>query len=107
MTKNPERLVQDFLFYRIVEEIVRIHSITAATTVRRLSYKDILEIEIELPSAFEQAKIAEILSMVDSAIEQTAALIGKQQSIKTGLMQDLLTRGIDEQGNLRSKKTHQ
>jgi type I restriction enzyme S subunit len=54
----------------------------------------------------EQAKIAEILSSVDRAIEQTEALIAKQQRIKTGLMQDLLTRGIDEHGNLRSEETH-
>jgi type I restriction enzyme S subunit len=55
----------------------------------------------------EQSKIAEILSTVDRAIEQTEGLIAKQQRIKTGLMQDLLTRGIDEQGNLRSDETHQ
>ena len=55
----------------------------------------------------EQHKIAEILSIVDQAIEQTEALIAKQQRIKTGLMQDLLTRGIDEHGNLRSEQTHQ
>jgi len=34
-------------------------------------------------------------------------LIAKQQRIKTGLMQDLLTRGIDEHGNLRSEQTHE
>ena len=55
----------------------------------------------------EQTKIAEILSTVDQAIEQTEALIAKQQRIKTGLMQDLLTRGIDENGNLRSEDTHE
>ena len=55
----------------------------------------------------EQAKIAEILSTVDQAIDQTEALITKQQRIKTGLMQDLLTRGIDKDGNLRSEDTHE
>ena len=55
----------------------------------------------------EQTKIAKILSTVDRAIEQTEALIAKQQRIKTSLMQDLLTRGIDEHGNLRSEQTHQ
>ena len=55
----------------------------------------------------EQAKIAEILLTVDQAIEQTEALIAKQQRIKTGLMQDLLTRGIDEDGNLRSEENHE
>ena len=34
-------------------------------------------------------------------------MIAKQQRIKTGLMQDLLTRGIDENGNLRSEETHE
>ncbi len=55
----------------------------------------------------EQTKIAEILSTVDQAIERTETLIAKQQRIKTGLMQDLLTRGIDKNGNLRSEETHE
>ena len=55
----------------------------------------------------EQTKIAEILLTVDQAIDQTEALIAKQQRIKTGLMQDLLMRGIDENGNLRSEDTHE
>ena len=55
----------------------------------------------------EQSKIAEVLSTVDRAIEETEALIAKQQRIKTGLMQNLLTRGIDEHGNLRSERTHE
>ena len=54
----------------------------------------------------EQAKIAEVLSTVDRAIAQTEALITKQQRIKTGLMADLLTPGIDADGNLRSEATH-
>lgn len=54
----------------------------------------------------EQTAIAQILSTVDKAIEQTEAIIAKQQRIKTGLMQDLLTKGIDEHGNIRSEQTH-
>lgn len=57
-------------------------------------------------SKLEQSKIAEVLSTVDRAIAQTEALIAKHQRIKTGLMQDLLTRGIDEAGQLRSEATH-
>lgn len=41
----------------------------------------------------QQRRIAEILSTVDEAIEQTERLIAKQQQIKAGLMQDLFTRG--------------
>jgi type I restriction enzyme, S subunit len=64
-------------------------------------------VSIPTPPKPEQTKIAEILSTVDRAIEQTETLITKQERIKTGLMQDLLTRGIDEHGNLRSEQTHQ
>jgi len=106
ITKDPATLSQDFLFYRVIEEVIRINRITAATTVKHLSSNDVLGIEIELPPTPEQTKIAEILSTVDRAIEQMEALIAKQQRIKTGLMQDLLTRGIDENGNLRSEQTH-
>ena len=55
----------------------------------------------------EQDQIATILSTIDKAIEQTQAIIAKQQRIKTGLMQDLLTSGIDENGNIRSEDTHE
>jgi type I restriction enzyme S subunit len=107
VSKKPDELVQDFLFYRIIDEINRINQLTAGTTVKHLSSKDVLEINIDLPPNLEQAKIAEVLSTVDRAIEQTEALIAKQQRIKAGVMQDLLTRGIDEHGNLRTEETHQ
>ena len=53
-----------------------------------------------------QARVAGILSTIDKTIGQTEAIIAKQKRIKTGLMQDLLTRGIDEHGNIRSEATH-
>lgn len=64
------------------------------------------KIEIAAPGYKEQTRIAEILSTADEAITNTEALIAKYQRIKTGLMQDLLTKGIDEHGNIRSKATH-
>jgi type I restriction enzyme S subunit len=54
----------------------------------------------------EQKLVANILNKLDRTIEQTEALIAKQQRIKTGLMQDLLTKGIDEHGNIRSEAIH-
>jgi len=53
-----------------------------------------------------QSKIATVLLTVDRAIDHAEALIAKQKRIKAGLIQDLLTRGIDEHGSLRSEKTH-
>ncbi|MCW2258678.1 MULTISPECIES: restriction endonuclease subunit S [Sphingobacterium] len=54
----------------------------------------------------EQNKIAEILSKVDKAISETEIIIAKYNRIKTGLIQDLLTKGTDEEGNIRNEKTH-
>lgn len=55
----------------------------------------------------EQTQITTILSKVDEAISQTEQLITKYNRIKTGLMQYLLTKGIDEHGNIRSEETHE
>ncbi len=70
--------------------------------------KEVLEkLEILRFPKPEQIQIAKILSTIDRAIEQTEAIIAKQQRIKTGLMQDLLTRGIDAHGNIRTEATHE
>ncbi|MGB2247589.1 MAG: restriction endonuclease subunit S [Alcanivorax sediminis] len=42
----------------------------------------------------EQQKIAAILSSVDDVIEKTRAQIDKLKDLKTGMMQELLTKGI-------------
>jgi type I restriction enzyme S subunit len=87
--------------------VARYFALRASGSTRYgLSISTIESVIIPTPPKPEQAKIAEILSTVDRAIEQTEALIAKQQRIKTGLMQHLLTRGIDEHGNLRCEKTH-
>ena len=77
------------------------------STRSTLTLTAIKNLQVSIPSLETQRRIAEVLSTVDQAIEQTEALIAKQQRIKTGLMQDLLTRGIDEHGNLRSEQTHE
>lgn len=47
-----------------------------------------------LPPLKEQEKISEILSTVDSQIDDTEKLIEKSKELKKGLMQKLLTKGI-------------
>ena len=64
------------------------------------------KIKVKIPKYKEQTRIAQILSTADKAIEQTEKLIAKYQRIKAGLMQDLLAKGIDEHGRIRSKATH-
>jgi type I restriction enzyme S subunit len=49
----------------------------------------------------EQQEIGEILDTLDTAIHKTEAIIAKFKSVKQGLLHDLLTRGIDANGELR------
>ncbi|MBK8124621.1 MAG: restriction endonuclease subunit S [Dokdonella sp.] len=83
-----------------------LRSLNEATGVPSLAREVLYRLPVLTPPPREQSKIAEVLSTVDSAIAQTEALIAKQQRIKTGLMQDLLTRGIDAHGQLRAEATH-
>ena len=77
------------------------------TTQEAISNDDFEKIYIIFPeSKEEQQKIAEILETIDNAIEKTDKIIEKYKRIKQGLMQDLLIKGIDENGQIRSEKTH-
>ena len=61
-----------------------------------ITKKELEKFELHLPPLKEQQKIAEILSSVDAAIEKTEQVIAKTEEVKKGLMQQLLTRGIDQ-----------
>ena len=103
---SPTGLTRDFLFHGLQgwDLLQGVDQAIKGATLNKQKLKQIL---FEYPeSGREQAKIAEVLSTADRAIEQTEALIAKQQRIKIGLTQDLLTRGIDEHGDLRSEQTH-
>lgn len=71
------------------------------TGIINLKVADYLNHLIDLPPLPQQRRIAEILSTLDEAIEQTEALIAKMQQVKAGLMQDLFTRGVTPDGRLR------
>jgi type I restriction enzyme, S subunit len=97
----------EFTYYNVLFNIDKVKNLGEGTTFAEISKTALSTVKLDFPTSFhEQTKIAEILLTVDQAIEQTEALIAKQQRIKTGLMQDLLTRGIDKHGNLRSERTH-
>jgi len=97
-----------FIYYLIKNNLCKLQVLAGATTLPIINKSTFGNIEIVCPkSKSEQEKIAEVLSTLDRAIAQTEAIIAKQQRIKTGLMQDLLTKGIDEHGNIRSEATHE
>lgn len=96
-----------FLYYQLksIEDFLK--SQTNGSGIPHVDKEILLSIDVEHFSPKEQTQIANILSKADEAITQTEQLIAKYTRIKTGLMHDLLTKGIDEHGNIRSEATHE
>jgi type I restriction enzyme S subunit len=102
-----EIVTKDFLYYALKGRESLIMNLRVGSGLPNIQQKEIKEFEFVYPiEKSEQTKIASILGTTDKAISETEKLIAKYQRIKTGLMQDLLTKGIDAKGNVRSKVTH-
>lgn len=77
------------------------------TGIINLNVEKYLSNEIQIPKdTNEQFSISNILTLIDTCIFQTEAKIDKLGKIKAGLMQDLLTKGIDEDGEIRDPQKH-
>lgn len=90
---------QSFIFWSIVNKDIRKY--IAGGTRTKLTQGELRRIEINLPIEVEQKGIAAILDTLDTAIFETEAIIAKLKAVKQGLLHDLLTRGIDANGELR------
>ena len=66
-----------------------------------LSLGDFRTGEFLLPPIEEQKLITRFLDTLDTQIRRTEEVIAKLEQVKQGLLTDLLTRGIDENGELR------
>lgn len=104
--KFPESWDKRFLMLVINSDKVRKNIISTAsgTTVKHTSVDRITINIIPKPELQEQQKIAEILDTVEKAIALTQTHINKLKLAKAGLLHDLLTKGIDEHGELRNPK---
>ncbi|PCF96344.1 restriction endonuclease subunit S [Vreelandella nigrificans] len=89
-----------FTSYCYLSETVRreITGLAAGAAQLNISGNQLEAISVPLPPLPEQKKIAAILSSVDEVIEKTRAQIDKLKDLKTGMMQELLTKGIGSGG---------
>lgn len=101
---NRKRITPDYLF-RVLRgpEIQRFISddVQGSTGLSNINWARLKAKAVACPPLPQQRRIAEILSTLDEAIEQTETLIAKHQQIKAGLMHDLFTRGVTVDGHLR------
>ena len=76
----------------------QINLLLTGSTRSSLGIALLRELKLPLPPRPEQQKIAAILTSVDEVIEKTQTQINKLKDLKTGMMQELLTRGVGVDG---------
>lgn len=86
---NPE-----YIYYLMLNSESELISISAVTTLPIINKSTFEKFRVYVPALIEQKKIAEILTSIDKVIELTEIEIEKLKNLKTGMMQDLLTKGI-------------
>ncbi|MBP6713437.1 MAG: restriction endonuclease subunit S [Aliarcobacter sp.] len=102
-----KKINQKFGFYALFQERIQLDRLAQGSTFLAIGKNDFDKLLIKYPKEKkEQEKIAKILSTLDNAIESTTRIIEKEKNIKTALMQELLTNGIDKNGQIRTPQTH-
>lgn len=88
-----------WLYFALLHhDLTKLNEATGVPSINRERLYNIDITHFEYP---EQCAIADILSTLDETIAQSESLVQKYQSIKQGMVSDLLTRGINEDGELR------
>lgn len=103
LMRPNEDIDSKFLFYVLnfnKQYFERIAS--PAVNQSSINQTDMQKMEFIIPKdKNKQAEIADLLSTCDEVIEKTEETIEKYKQIKAGMMKDLFTRGLDENGKLR------
>lgn len=98
----PRKGVDPRYLTRLISSLQKkAESLSVGSTVKGIRSSDFLAIQAYAAPEGEQGAIARILDTLDTQIQKTEALIAKLKKVKEGLLHDLLTRGIDENGQLR------
>jgi type I restriction enzyme S subunit len=92
----------DWRYLRALLEYLDLGRLNAATGVPGLSRRDALAIRGAFPSPEEQRAIATILESADAAIERTRDALRQAIRLQDGVLQELLTLGIGQEGRVRS-----
>lgn len=89
-----QNISNEWLYYMV--HVLKSNMLEKAigSTFLEISKKDLAELDIIVPEFTEQKAIAQVLSDMDSEIEQLEKKLAKYQQIKQGMMQELLTGRI-------------
>jgi type I restriction enzyme S subunit len=86
-----------------IDQLLRWAGLQAVPIVNKNQFGKML---VPIAPPDEQRRISEIFDSLDKTIAHTSSLIAKLKLMKAGLLHDLLTRGLDENGELRDAIAH-
>lgn len=92
---------RSYLHHLLAAALEQLAGKSHGTTMKHVKRSDLLPFEVWVAPDSEQRRIGEVLDTIDDVIRSTEQLITKLEQMKQGLLHDLLTRGIDDNGNLR------
>ena len=92
--RDKDKYSSYFYAYYLTLKVEFLKSLSAGSTFTELSKEKLENAIIPVPPFYEQQKIVKILLDTDDLISSLDELITKKENIKTGLMQELLTKGI-------------
>lgn len=78
----------------------------ASTGVPSLNRNFVHPTLVVIPPPKEQETIDQALATIDEAIRCAEPVVDKLKAMRQGLLNDLLTKGLDENGKLRDPKAH-
>lgn len=93
-------------YIRSAEAQARFADLVSGNAITRLTLQKLDAFVVPVPPLPEQRAIAAVLDAIDDSIRKTEQIIAKLQQVKHGLLHDLLTRGIDDNGELRDPDRH-
>lgn len=91
---------QAFAWHALKWSTAGLNKLAQGSTFVAVSRQDVENLEIPWLGDANK-RIAAVLDTVDEGIAKTEAVIAKLKQVRTGLLHDLLTRGLDENGQLR------
>lgn len=97
-----------FVFHQIFSDSValQLRALETGSSYPAVNEGDVKRVHVYCPEKEERWRIAAVLDRVDEAIAKTEAVIAKLRQVRSGLLYDLLTRGLDAHGQLRDPIAH-
>lgn len=96
-----------FTYYAVQTLRREMERLASGTTFLEISKSDFERITLIRPQRVDdQERLATILDVLDAAIAQSEAELVKLRHVRAGLLHDLLTRGLDENDELRDPVAH-